>query len=263
MGGRVLSETATGIPPRGEGSNPTPPAMGPTMNFIDKLLPLLRRHWPRPVCEVNHKNALQLMVGVILSAQSTDKTVNEITPALFKKYPTAKAFADASPLDIENMIYRCGFFRAKTRSVMAACRMLVEKYGGEVPKTMEELLELPGIGRKSANVILGAAYGITSGIVVDTHMIRLANRFRLSKGDDPVKIEQDLMKVVPKKDWIYFSQAMVLHGRYICVAKKPRCWECHLIKICPFPDKILESSNGAGPADRQTITGVPVIARKP
>jgi endonuclease-3 len=231
------------------------------MTFISKLLPLLRKHWPHPVCEVNHKNALQLMVGVILSAQSTDKTVNEITPALFERYPTAKAFAEASPLEIEKMIYRCGFFRAKTKSIMAASRMIVEKFGGEVPKTMEELLQLPGIGRKSANVILGAAYGVTSGIVVDTHMIRLASRFRLSSSEDPVKIEQDLMKVVPKKDWVYFSQAMVLHGRYICIARKPRCSECYLVKACPFSDKFFEPSNG-GPSARQTITGVPILARK-
>src|ERR1041385_5561403 len=125
----------------------------PKNSFIQKLLPLLRKQWPKTLCEVNHRNALELMVGVILSAQSTDKTVNEITPALFKKYPTAKAFAQANPLDVEKMIYRCGFFRAKTKSVMGACRMIVEKFGGEVPKMMEELLELPGIGRKSANVI--------------------------------------------------------------------------------------------------------------
>ena len=150
------------------------------------------------------------------------------------------------PLDVEKMVYRAGFFRAKTKSIMGACRMIVEKFGGEVPKTMDELLELPGIGRKSANVILGAAYGIASGIVVDTHMIRLANRFHLSRGDDPVKIEQDLCRIVPRKDWIYFSQSMVLHGRYICLAKGPRCWECHLIKICPYPDKILEPKKRPG-----------------
>ena len=230
--------------------------------FIQKLLPLLRKHWTNPRCEVNHQNALQLMVGVILSAQSTDKTVNELTPALFKKYPTAKAFAEANPEDIEKMVYRAGFFRAKTKSIMGACQMLVEKFGGKVPKTMEELLELPGIGRKSANVILGAIYGIASGIVVDTHMIRLSNRFHLSRNDDPVKIEQEVCKVVPQKEWVFFSQSMVLHGRYICVAKYPRCWECHLIKICPFPDKNLapkESEKLAAP--RVTITGVPIVTR--
>jgi len=230
--------------------------------FIGKLLPLLRKHWPHPKCEVNHKNPLQLMVGVILSAQSTDKTVNELTPALFKKYPTAKAFAQADPLHVEHMIYRAGFFRAKTKSVMGACRMIVEKFGGEVPRTMEELLELPGIGRKSANVILGASYGIASGIVVDTHMIRLSNRFRLSRLDDPVKIEQELCAIVPKKDWIFFSQSMVLHGRYICQAKTPRCWECHLIKICPYTDKVLSPRIDEKKPPRETITGIPITIRK-
>jgi len=231
--------------------------------FILKLLELLKKQWPSPWCEVNHANALQLMVGVILSAQSTDKTVNELTPTLFKKYSTARAFADADPLVLEKMVYRAGFFRAKTKSIMGACQMMVEKYKGEVPKTMDELLELPGIGRKSANVILGAVYGIPSGIVVDTHMIRLANRFHLSRSDDPVKIEQDLCKVIPQKSWIFFSQSMVLHGRYICMAKRPRCWECHLLKICPYLDKILEpkESDKAGIA-RQTITGSPIVVRK-
>jgi endonuclease-3 len=229
--------------------------------FITKLLPLLRKHWPKPRCEVNHKNALQLMVGVILSAQSTDKTVNEITPALFERYPTAQAFAEANPLELEQMIYRTGFFRAKAKSVMGACRVIVEKFGGEVPKKMDELLKLPGIGRKSANVILGAVYGVSSGIVVDTHMIRLANRFHLARGDDPVKIEQELCKVVPQKEWIYFSQAMVLHGRYICLAKSPRCWECHMIKICPFTDKVLSPKRSDKEEPRTTITGMPVVAR--
>ena len=230
--------------------------------FIEKLLPLLRKHWPHPLCEVNHKNALQLMIGVIMSAQSTDKTVNEITPALFKKYPTAKAFASANPLDVEKMIYRTGFFRAKTKSILGACQMLVEKFDSQMPKTMEELLELPGIGRKSANVILGAIYGIASGIVVDTHMIRLSNRFQLAHGDDPVKIEQELVKVVLPKDWVFFSQSMVLHGRYICLAKSPRCWECHLIKICPYLDKVLSPKLNEKDEPRKTITGIPIIVRK-
>ncbi len=126
---------------------------------------------------------------------------------------------------------------------------------------MEELLELPGIGRKSANVILGAAYGITSGIVVDTHMIRLTKRFQLSRHEDPVKIEKDLMQVVPKKDWVYFSQSMVLHGRYICLAKSPRCWECDLIKICPYMDKVLSPKISDKPGLRKTITGIPIVVR--
>lgn len=227
--------------------------------FVRRLLPALKKHWPKPRCEVDHKNALELMVGVILSAQSTDKTVNEITPDLFKRYPTVQAFAKASPLDVEKRVYRTGFFRAKTKSILGACRMIVDKFGGTVPKRMEDLLELPGIGRKSANVILGAVYGIASGIVVDTHMIRLANRFQLAKGEDPVKIEQELLKIVPQKDWIYFSQSMVLHGRYICVAKSPRCWGCHLVKMCPFADKVLSPKLDDQRLPEKTITGVPII----
>jgi endonuclease-3 len=231
--------------------------------FVQKLLPLLRKHWPDTVCEVNHSNPLELMVGVVLSAQSTDKRVNELTKTLFKKYRTAADYASASPVEFEQDIKPAGFFRSKSRSIREACRMIVEKFHGEVPKTMEELLQLPGIGRKSANVILGAGYGIASGIVVDTHMIRLANRFRLSKSDDPVKIEEDLCAVVPKKDWIYFSQAMVLHGRYICLARNPRCFECHLIKICPFSDKMLGPSVGEeNSSERKTITGIPIRVRQ-
>jgi len=231
-------------------------------DFIKKLLPRLRKHWPKTICEVNHANPLQLMVGVILSAQSTDKTINEITPALFQRYPTAKAFAESNPLELEKMIYRAGFFRSKAKNIRAACRMLLEKFEGKVPKTLEELLELPGIGRKSANVILGAGYGITSGIVVDTHIIRLANRFHLTRSEDPAKIEEDLCAVVPKKNWVYFSQSMVLHGRYICMAKAPRCWECELIKICPYADKIPVPPKPEDGKPRLTITGLPINIRK-
>jgi endonuclease-3 len=229
---------------------------------ITLLLALLRKQWPKTLCEVNHQNAYQLMVGVILSAQSTDKVVNEITPILFKKYPTPHALARANALDVEKMIVRTGFFRAKTRSIMAASRIVVEKFGGQVPKTMEELLELPGIGRKSANVILGAVYGISSGIVVDTHMMRLTNeRLKLTAAKDPVKIELDLVKIVPKKDWVFFSQAMVLHGRYICIARSPRCWECHLIQICPYGDKVLSPKISDKQEPRTTITGLPIRTR--
>lgn len=231
------------------------------MTFVSKLLPLLRKHWPKTICEVNHSNPLELMVGVILSAQSTDKRVNELTKTLFKKYRTAADYANANPVEFEHDIHAAGFFRSKTKSILGAAQMIVKKFGAKVPKTMEELLELPGIGRKSANVILGAGYGITSGIVVDTHMIRQANRFRLSMSEDPVKIEQDLMKVVPKKDWVYFSQSMVLHGRYICIARKPRCFECHLVKICPYPDKNFEPSKDEV-SERRTITGLPIKVRK-
>lgn len=232
--------------------------------YIQKLIPLLKKQWPKALCEVNHKNAYELMVGVILSAQSTDKAVNEITPGLFKRYPSPTAMAKANPLDVEKIVHRTGFFRAKTRNILNACRMIVEKHNGVVPKTMAELVELSGIGRKSANVILGAIHGIASGIVVDTHMIRLCTqRLRLSKNEDPVKLEQDLCKIVPQPQWIYFSQSMVLHGRYICVARQPRCWECYLAPICPFPDKTPPPAKGGEttPAPRETITGLPIRVR--
>ena len=200
------------------------------------------------------------MVGVILSAQSTDKTVNELTPDLFKKYPTAQAFAEADPLEIEKMVFRAGFFRAKTKSIQGACRMIVEKFGGEMPRTMDELLELPGIGRKSANVILGATWGIPSGIVVDTHMIRLTTeRFHLARVEDPVKLEAELVQLVPKKEWIFFSQSMVLHGRYICIARRPRCWACALRKVCPYSDKVLSPKNEKDVLPEKTIVGIPIL----
>jgi len=233
-------------------------------DFIRRLLPLLKKHWPKPLCEVNHRNAYELMVGVILSAQSTDKTVNEITPAIFKRYPSPGAMATAEPLDVEKMVYRSGFFRAKTKSILGACRMIMDTFSGKMPETLEQMVDLPGIGRKSANVILGAIHGIASGIVVDTHMIRLCTeRLKLSKNEDPVKLEKDLCKIVPQKNWIFFSQSMVLHGRYICVARRPRCWECHLISICPFEEKTPPPTDRTKEDEnRKTITGVPVIVRK-
>lgn len=231
--------------------------------FIKKLIPLLRKQWPKTLCEVKHTNPLELMIGVILSAQSTDKRVNELTQSfLFKKYKTPEDYVAISPVELEHDIHPAGFFRAKTRSIKGACKMLVEKFSSKMPKTMDELLELPGIGRKSANVILGASWGIASGIVVDTHMLRLCNeRLLLSKQEDPVKLEADLMEIVPKNEWIFFSQAMVLHGRYICVARKPRCFECELIKICPFADKNFERPADE-PAERRTITDIPIKVRK-
>ncbi|HVO32749.1 MAG TPA: endonuclease III [Elusimicrobiota bacterium] len=228
---------------------------------IPDLVRLLRKQWPATRCELNFSNALELMVAVIMAAQSTDKGVNEITPNLFKKYRTPEDYLRVPPEVFEREIVRTGFFRAKTRSIRGACQTLIDKFGGQVPKTMDELLELPGIGRKSANVILGAAYGIPVGVVVDTHMIRLSHRLNLSRQEDPVKIEQDLNRLVPLKDRIFFSQAMVLHGRYICVARQPRCWECELIKVCPYPDKIPVSPDNEKGEPRKTITGIPIRVR--
>lgn len=197
----------------------------------------MRKQWPISRCELDRSNPLELLVAVILSAQCTDTRVNTVTKSLFKRYRTAHDYAHSSPAELESLIRTTGFFRSKAKSIRDACQAIDEKHGGRVPKTMEELTQLPGIGRKSANVILGTAYGITSGIVVDTHMTRLADRLKLSREKDPVKIERDLMKVVPKKDWIYFSQSMVLHGRYVCVARSPRCFACRLEPLCPYSEK--------------------------
>ena len=231
--------------------------------FVQKLLKLLRKQWPVTRCELDFKTPLELMIGVILAAQSTDKGVNEITKTLFKKYREPEDYLRVSPDIFEREILRTGFFRAKTRSIRGACQTLIEKFGGKVPKTMDELLELPGIGRKSANVIMGAAYGIPTGVVVDTHMTRLSERLDLTDQTEPVKIENDLNTIVPLKDRIFFSQAMVLHGRYICVARSPRCYECELISICPYPDKVLAPKDNESPAERQTITGIPIHSRQP
>jgi endonuclease-3 len=226
------------------------------------ILRLLRKQWPVTRCELLHKNPLELMVGVILSAQSTDQRVNSVTRGLFRKYHTAAGFAASNPAVFEKEIRSTGFFRSKTRSIRSACRVLVERFKGKVPKTMDELLDVPGIGRKSANVLLGAAYGIASGVVVDTHMIRLSHRLGLSKQEDPVKIEMDLNKLIPSSQWIFFSQAMVLHGRYICIARRPRCWECELINVCPYSDKVLSPDKDEATPPRTTISGLPVHVRK-
>ncbi|MCI0739957.1 MAG: endonuclease III [Gemmataceae bacterium] len=183
-------------------------------------------------CELDYADPLQLLVATILSAQCTDTRVNLVTPALFARYPDAQAFADADLGELENAIQSTGFFRNKAKNIKACCRIIVEKHGGQVPGTMEELVPLPGIGRKTANVILGNAFGVP-GITVDTHMMRLSQRMGLTKEDDPEKIERDLMELVPKKDWTLFSHRMIFHGRRVCFARKPDCEGCVLAKDCP------------------------------
>ena len=193
----------------------------------------LRKLYPDARCELDFKTPLQLIIATILSAQCTDKRVNMVAPALFKKYPTARALADADPLALEGEIHSTGFFRSKAAALRAMAKTVAERFGGEVPRTMEELLELHGVARKTANVVLGSAYGIASGIVVDTHVIRLSYRLALTDEKDPVKIERDLVAVVPKKDWIHFGHALVWHGRRVCSARNPDCPGCPLNKVCP------------------------------
>ena len=212
-------------------------AAGTDPRRVAAILAKLDEAYPAATCELKHNNAFQLLISTILSAQCTDARVNEVTKTLFPKYPTAEAFAYANPSELEQDIRPTGFFRNKTKSIMGASKAIVEKFGGQVPRTMEEMLTLPGAARKTANVVLGTAFGIASGIVVDTHVIRISNRLDLTRNEDPKKIEQDLMQVIPKEKWILFSHQIIWHGRRMCFARKPNCAECNLEKICYAKDK--------------------------
>ncbi|NUO20436.1 endonuclease III [bacterium] len=198
-----------------------------------KIADELFKLYPQPECALTHEDAFQLAVATILSAQCTDERVNMVTPVLFKKYPTPKQLASATQEEIEEIIKSTGFFRNKAKSILGFASAIVENYGGVVPRELEELVKLPGIGRKTANVVLGTAYGIASGVVVDTHVTRLSNRMGLSESEDAVKIERDLMQLLPQNVWINFSHAMIWHGRKVCNARKPNCAECTLAKLCP------------------------------
>lgn len=192
----------------------------------------LARQYPDAHCALHHENPLQLLIATILSAQCTDVRVNMVTPALFVRYPDAKAFAGANQGELETAIQSTGFFRNKAKNIIACCKKIVEEHRGEVPETMEELIHLPGVGRKTANVILGNAFDVP-GITVDTHVQRLSHRLGLTKQTDPEKIERDLMELIPKKDWTMFSHRMIFHGRQICHARKPKCDVCPLCTLCP------------------------------
>jgi endonuclease III len=206
---------------------------------VAAILQKLDEAYPEATCELRHENAFQLLISTILSAQCTDVRVNQVTQELFKNYKTPQDFAVASPAELEQEIRPTGFFRNKTKSIMGASKAIVEKYGNEVPRTMEEILQLPGVARKTANVVLGTAYGIASGVVVDTHVQRLSRRLDLTRHEDPKKIEQDLMAVIPKEKWIIFSHQLIWHGRRVCVARKPRCVDCNLERLCCSKDKTI------------------------
>ena len=198
-----------------------------------KIIAGLDKTYPSAHCELVHKNPLELLVATILSAQCTDKRVNIVTEKLFKKYRSAKDFADAEISALENDIHSTGFYKNKARNIKAACTDIVQKHGGKVPQTMEELIQLGGVGRKTANVVLGNAFGINVGVVVDTHVGRLSYRLGLTKHSAPEKIEQDLMALVPKKQWALFSHLLIWHGRRRCFARKPDCAHCEALKFCP------------------------------
>ncbi len=193
---------------------------------------LLATH-PDATCALEHRDAFQLLCATILSAQCTDARVNMVTPVLFARYPDARALAQAEPTDVEEIIRSTGFFRNKAKSLVGMARALVERHAGTVPRTMEELRVLPGVGRKTANVVLGNAYGIDAGVTVDTHVARLSGLLGLTGHDDPVKIEQDLMRLFPQNQWTMLSHLLIFHGRRICIARRPRCADCVLNDICP------------------------------
>jgi endonuclease-3 len=202
-----------------------------------KILRQLHKAHPEAHCALQHVNPLELLIATILSAQCTDERVNKVTPVLFEKYRTASDYATASRSELEAIIRSTGFFRAKAKSIQGCCQAIVEKHAAEVPSTLEELTQLPGVGRKTANVILGNAFD-TPGLVVDTHVKRISNRLGLTTNQDPVKIEFDLMPLVPEKDWTFYSHAVIFHGRQVCAARKPLCQECNLSALCPSANSV-------------------------
>ena len=217
------------------------------------ILQTLRETYPDAHCELNHEGPFQLLVATILSAQCTDVRVNMVTPALFKKYPDAKHLAAAKQEDVEDLVRSTGFFRNKAKNLIAAAKAIAQEHNGEVPKDLETLTHLPGVGRKTANVVLGNAYGIEAGIVVDTHVARLSQRLGLTKQKDPVKIEKDLIKVIPQNAWTLWSHLLIWHGRRRCMARNPACPDCELRDRCPSADNLKKpgSSKTSGGRGRQ------------
>jgi endonuclease III len=199
----------------------------------EQIIKLLKQAHPDAHCALNHSNAFELLIATILSAQCTDERVNIVTADLFRKYRKPEDYLKVPATELQQDIRTTGFFRNKTKSIQGACKVLIEEFGGEVPRTMEELLRLPGAARKTANVVLGVAFGIAEGVVVDTHVSRLSQRLRLTKQQEAAKIERDLMELVPRKDWIIFSHLLIFHGRRICKARRPLCEECVVEKLCP------------------------------
>jgi endonuclease-3 len=232
---RLPSEHAV-TPPK---TIPKPRTAAERKARLNRIIEELDKLFPEANCALQHKNPWQLLVATILSAQCTDERVNKVTPDLFKKYPTVEALANASQEELAQDIRSTGFFNNKARSLLGAAKKILADHKGRVPRTMEELLEVPGAARKTANVVLGTAYGIPVGVVVDTHVQRIAQRLDLTKNTDPGKIELDLMKAVPQERWILFAHQLIHFGRQVCVARKPRCGECPLDPVCYSKDKIL------------------------
>jgi len=230
---KTAKKTTTKRPPRQSESAESSAAL---KTRAGKLIRGLRELYADADCALHHKNALQLLVATILSAQCTDERVNQVTPKLFAKYKNARSYADADPDELEELVRTTGFFRNKARSILGLGRALVERHGGDVPPEMEQLVKLPGVGRKTANVLRGTWFGLP-GITVDTHVKRLSGRMRLTDETDPVKIEFALQEIFPEKDWTFASHALIWHGRQVCNARRPECDRCALRSNCPFPDE--------------------------
>jgi len=207
--------------------------MAPAATRAPKIYELLSGAYPDAKCALDHRNAYELLVATILSAQCTDKRVNMVTPALFARYPDAAALSQAKPEELEEMIKSTGFFRNKTKSLLGMANAVTDKHAGNIPDAMEQLVGLPGVGRKTANVVLGNAFARNDGVVVDTHVTRLSNRLGLTKESDPVKIEQDLMRLFPREQWTMVSHLLISHGRAVCIAQRPQCEQCIINKLCP------------------------------
>jgi endonuclease-3 len=210
---------------------PTPDPRHPA--HVSDLLTRLASTYPNATCALNHRNAFELLVATILSAQCTDKRVNIVTPELFASYPTAAALAEADQADIERIIQSTGFFRSKAKNLIGMAQALVERHGGDVPRDMDALTKLPGVGRKTANVVLGNVFGVNEGVVVDTHVGRLSRRLGLTRHEDPLKVEQDLIPLFPRERWTMLAHYLIEHGRAVCDARKPRCGDCPLHDLCP------------------------------
>ena len=205
---------------------------------LKKIIAALQKTYPDAHCELNYSNPLELLIATILSAQCTDKRVNLVTAELFRKYCSAADYANARPAELERDIKSAGFYRNKTKNIRACCRKLAERHGGQVPRTLEELTQLDGVGRKTANVVLGNAFHVNAGVVVDTHVARLARRLGFTRENDPEKIERDLMKLVPREQWTMFSHWLIWHGRRRCCARNPDCPDCEIKKLCPSAGKL-------------------------
>jgi endonuclease III len=238
---KKLKTAAAGKPKKTGARKPRRNPVAPER--IAALLELLAKAYPGAECALHHRNAWELLVATILSAQCTDARVNMVTPALFKKFPTPTDFAHAPLVEIEEQIRSTGFYHNKAKSLNGAARKLTEQYSGKVPQTMDELLTLPGVARKTANVVLGVAFGKAVGVVVDTHVLRLSRRLELTKAAEPIPVENDLMKIIPQDHWIAFSHEMIHHGRQVCIARKPRCVDCTLEPLCNSGDKTWSSHN--------------------